>query len=400
LISAHQLILLGGILGLCGILAGLASARFSAPLLLLFLVIGMLAGEEGPGAVAFDDFEAAYLIGSVALAIILFEGGLKTDRRMLKVGLWPALALATAGVGITAGIVGLAGVWALSLPLTFALLAGAVLAPTDAAAIATLVRQADLGLPERTDAVLEVESGLNDPMSVFLTIVLTQLLVTPADFGAVDALVLFAQEMVGGAALGAGGGFLILQALRRLPPDTGLHAPLALMAALALFGLAQTLGASGFLAVYIAGAAAGEVGRPVARAVERFFEAFGWLAQLVLFLLLGLLVTPSAMLPLVPGTLLIAAVLILVARPAACAVCLLPFGCSWREAAFISWAGLRGAVPIYLTLIPVLKGVPEAQILFAATFAIVLVSLVVQGWTIGPAARLLGIGGKPEAPAG
>lgn len=392
--TAHHLILLGGALGLLGIAAGLLSARLGAPLLLAFLGLGMLAGKDGPGGVVFDDFRAAYLIGSAALAIILFEGGLKTRPATLRAALWPALALATAGVAITAGVV--AAMFALCVappwpyPLwTLALLVGASLAPTDAAAVALLLRRARVAVPERVAATLEMESGLNDPVSVFLTVLVTNYLLTPGIVTAGQAALLLARETAGGAALGLAGGWALLFALRRMEAEAALCPVLALMGALALFGAAQSLGASGFLAVYLAGVAAGTGGHRSSAAVEHFFEAFGWLAQIVLFLMLGLLVTPYE-LPMTWAVPAVTATLILLARPVACLVCLPPFGFTWRETAFASWVGLRGAVPVYLTTIPLLAGVRDAQFMFGPTFVVMVISLVVQGWTIVPAARLLG----------
>ncbi|MBR0682671.1 potassium/proton antiporter [Roseomonas eburnea] len=400
--AAHHLILLAGALGLLSIFVGLFSARFGTPLLLVFLAIGLLFGKEGPVGLVFNDFQTAYLIGSVALAVILFEGGLKTKRSMLKIALWPALALATAGVAITAGVVGL--VFALlpppPLPYSFwviALLVGSILAPTDAAAVATVLRRAGLALPERITAVLEVESGLNDPMSVFLTVLLTQQVLTPGSFTVEHAALLFAKEMGGGALLGVGGGYLLLLVLRRLVAETALYPVLALMGALLLFGAAQSLGASGFIAVYLAGVVVGTAEHRSGPAVGHFFEAIGWLAQIVLFLMLGLLATPHTILS-VPWFVFaaITATLLLVARPIACSACLLPFGFTLRETAFVSWVGLRGGVPIYLVIIPMLAGMTDVKLLFESAFVVVVISLIVQGWTIGPAARLLGFRGRRE----
>ena len=251
--AAHELILLGGALGLLSVFAGLVSQRIGAPLLVVFLLLGMLAGEDGPGGIAFSDFPAAYLIGGVAMAVILFQGGLATSRRMLRLAMWPALALATVGVGATAVVV--AGVVVLLSPLTWpgALLVGAVVAPTDAAAVASLLGRARLAVPARVTAVLEVESGLNDPMSVFLTVLLTTALRAPGGVTIAQAALLFADEMGGGALLGIAGGVATLIALRRLPVEAALAPILALAAAMALFGGAQFVGASGFLAVYLMG---------------------------------------------------------------------------------------------------------------------------------------------------
>ena len=399
--TAHHLILVAGALGLLSIIAGLFSARFGTPLLLVFLAIGILVGMEGPVGLVFNDVQSAYLIGSVALAVILFESGLKTKRSMLKIALEPAAALATVGVAITAGIICATFVLLPPPPAPYspwlvALLIGTILAPTDAAAVAMVLRRARLALPKRVTAALEVESGLNDPMSVFLTVLLTQQALAPGSFTVAHAAMIFAEEMGGGTLLGVGGGYLMLLVLRRLQVENAVYPVLALMGSLLLFGAAQSIGASGFIAVYLAGVIVGNSERQSTPAVEQFFEALGWLAQIVLFLMLGLLVAPHMILP-VPWIVLGATTmaLLLVARPIACVICLLPFGFTLRETAFMSWAGLRGAVPIYLVIIPMLAGISDAKFLLVPIFAVVVISLIAQGWTIAPAARLLGFGKQP-----
>jgi cell volume regulation protein A len=401
--AAHHLIFLAGALGLLSIFVGLFSNRFGTPLLLVFLAIGIFFGKEGPVGLVFNDFQAAYLIGSVALAVILFEGGLKTKRSRLKTALWPALALATAGVAITAGVVGAMFALLPAPPSPYpawviALLIGAILAPTDAAAVAMLLRRAQLALPERVTAALEIESGLNDPMSVFLTLLLTQQLLAPGSFTVGHAAMRFAEEMGGGTLLGLGGGYILLLVLQRLA-DTALYPVVALMGALLLFGATQSVGASGFIAVYLAGVVVGTTEHRSRPVVENHFESMSWLAQIVLFLMLGLLITPHMILS-APWFVLAAtsAALILVARPVACLACLLPFGFTLPEAAFISWVGLRGAVPIFLVILPMLSGITDAKFLFEPTFMVVVISLVAQGWTIAPAARLLGFRGQPAQP--
>jgi NhaP-type Na+/H+ and K+/H+ antiporter len=388
--TAHELILLGGVLGLISVFAVVIGSRFNAPILLLFLVLGMLAGEDGPGRIQFANFGSAYLIGSIALAIILFTGGLKTERGMIRVALWPSVLLATIGVALTAVFVGVAAVCFFRLPWTEALLIGSVLAPTDAAAVNTLLEAARVAVPERVTSALEIESGLNDPMSVFLTVLLVEILTSAGSFTLARAVIFFLKEMMGGVFIGILGGFLLLRLLRKLPVPPPIYPILALACVLVVFGGAQIVGASGFLAVYLMGVIIGTNRFDSERAVVYASEAFAWLAQIALFLMLGLLVTPHQMVPLVRPILLISTVLVLVARPIATFACLLPFGYSSRETAFASWVGLRGAVPIYLTIIPVLAGSRNAPLLFGATFGVVIASLVLQGWTISPAARILG----------
>ena len=392
--SAHELILVGALLGVLSIFAGLLSRRLGAPVLLVFLVLGMLAGEDVPGGILFDDFYTAYLIGSVALAVILFEGGLKTHLAMLRLAFWPALVLAVVGVGITAGLVAIDVVLRVDVPFAAAMLVGAAVAPTDAAAVNTLLRRARLALPDRVTALLEVESGLNDPMSIFLTIMLIRILIEPDWATPSHAALLFVREMAGGAAIGVAGGAMLGFLLRRLVMEPATAMVLVLAFGLALFGLAQVLGTSGFLSIYIAGVMAGATEHRAHREVEHFCEGLAWLAQIVLFLMLGMLVTPHELIPYIPGGMLAAVVLIIIARPVAVFGCLLPFGFSLRESAFASWVGLRGAVPIYISIIPALADPRRDSRFFAVVFVMVVVSLIVQGWTIGPAARLLGFGRK------
>ena len=394
LVRSHQLILLGGGLGLLSIVAGLISRRVGAPVLLVFLAIGMLAGDDHVFGIPFDDFGSAYLIGSVALAVILLEGGLKTPVSMLRLAFWPAAVLATIGVGVTAGILGAVVSLIDGVPLVLALLAGAAAAPT--AAVAVLLRRAGAALPERLFALLEVESGLNDPMSVFLTFLLMRLIAEPGSIGVGGAALLFLQEMVGGAALGVAGGWTLAESLKRLPLEAPLAPVLVLTGGLAVFGLAQLIGTSGFLATYVAAVITGATQHRARQDVEHFFEGMAWLAQIVLFLMLGLLVTPEELPPYLPGAVIGAAVLILLARPVALFFCLLPFRFNLREIAFASWVGLRGAVPIHLSIIPGLADPHRDQRLFAGIFILVIASLVVQGWTVAPAARLLGFGREPK----
>jgi len=383
--ASHQLILLCSVLVLLSIFAGLFSARLGAPLLLVFLGLGTLAGDEGPGGILFRDFHAAYLIGSVSLAIILFDGGLRTDPGAIRRALWPSLALATVGVIATAAIVGAAAVLFFSTSWIRGFLVGAIVAPTDAAAVSALLHLRGLELRARVAGTLELESGINDPLSVLLTALLVSLLL--------------AREVVGGGAFGVGGGYLLLALINRMEATPGLYPILALAGASALFGGAQTAGASGFLAVYLAGLILGAHRHRATQIINQAFDAFAWLSQIVLFLMLGLLVTPSALVPILGPSLLIAVVLMLVARPVAVALCLLPSRYTTLEIAFISWVGLRGAVPIFLAIIPVLAGLPDAAAFFGVAFIVVLTSLIIQGWTVAAAARMFDLDVPPLQPA-
>ena len=387
--ASHQLILLGSALVLLSIFAGLFSARFGAPLLLVFLGLGMLAGEEGPGGIVFHDFRAAYLIGSIGLAIILFDGGLRTDPGDVRRALWPSLALATIGVIVTAAIVGAAAALLFSTSWTGGLLVGAIVAPTDAAAVSALLHLRRLELRARVAAILEVESGINDPVSVLLTVLLVQLLLAPVPLTASHIAVLLAQEVVGGAAFGIGGGYVLLALINHLEATSGLYPILALAGATARFGGAQAAGASGFLAVYLAGLILGSHRHRATQVIDQAFDAFAGLSQIILFLMLGLLVAPTALVPALAPSLAVAAVLMLAARPLAVGLCLFPFRYTASEITFISWVGLRGAVPIFLAIIPLLAGLAHAATFFGVAFIIVLTSMIVQGWTVAAVARLL-----------
>jgi cell volume regulation protein A len=383
---ANQLILLGALLVVAAIVAARASARAGAPVLLVVLVLGMLVGEDGIG-VQFGDFGAAYLIGSVALALILFDGGLKTRREAFALAGAPAAVLATIGVLITAGVTALAAALAFGLAPLPALLVGSMVAATDAAAVFFLMHLQGVQVAPRVAATLELESGLNDPMAVFLTVAVVGLLSAGQGRLEVGLLLDFAWQMAGGLALGLGGGLLIATAVNRLGLAEGLVPILCAMLALALFAGAQLAECSGFLAVYLAGIVVADRRRRYDQAIDRFSDAMTWLAQIVMFLMLGLLVTPSALLPMLGPALAVALALAFVARPLAVALCLAPFGYGKRETAFVAWVGLRGAVPLYLAIPPVLAGVEGAHAVFAIAFVVVLTSLVLQGWTVLATAR-------------
>ena len=393
--ASHQLILLGSVLVLLSIFAGLFSARLGAPLLLVFLGLGMLAGAQGPGHILFRDFPAAYLIGSVSLAIILFDGGLRTDPGAIQRALLPSVALATVGVIATAAIVGAAAVLLFSTSWIRGLLVGAIVAPTDAAAVSALLHLRGLELRARVAGTLELESGFNDPTSILLTVLLVSLLLAPAPLTGTHIAAQLAWEAAGGGAFGVLGGYLLLALINRVEATPGLYPILALAGAGALFGGAQTAGASGFLAVYLAGLILGTHRHRATQIINQAFDAFAWLSQIVLFLMLGLLVAPSDLVPILGPSLVIAVLLMLVARPVAVALCLLPFRYSTREIVFISWVGLRGAVPIFLAIIPVLAGAPDAAVFFGVAFIVVLTSLIIQSWTVAATARMFDLDVPP-----
>ena len=399
-----QVILVGAGLVTLSIFAGIVSSRIGAPLLLVFLVLGMLAGEDGPGGIRFDDFRFAYLFGSAALAIILFDGGLRTPLASFSAALWPALLLATVGVCVTAGITGAAAHALLHLGWLESLLMGSVVASTDAAAVFFLLHLRGRRLKDRVSATLEVESGLNDPMAVFLTLLLVTLITSGAERVTLSTLELFARgfalQVTGGAAAGLLGGVLLVHLINRLPLASGLYPIFAVAGALVIYSGTQEFGGSGFLAVYLAGLIVGNRRHKGTLLIARFHDGLSWLCQIAMFLMLGLLVNPTRLVPLLAPALAVAAVLIFVSRPLAVLACLLPFRFTARELAFVSWVGLRGAVPIFLATIPVLAGVPQAHALFAIAYVVVLASLVVQGWTVTQAARRLDLElpPRPDAP--
>ena len=382
-------ILVGALLLLVSIVASDISSRMGAPLLLVFLGLGMLAGEDGPGGIRFNNFDIAYLVGTLALAVIIFDGGMRTRREMFRVALWPAASLATLGVVVTAGLVGTFAAWMLGLHWMQGLLLGAIVGSTDAAAVFSLLRHAGTGLKERVEATLEMESASNDPMAIFLTVALLELLATGRGEINATVLVSFAQQFGLGALLGVAGGALLVWLINRLTLATGLYPLLAMSGGLFVFAVTAQLGGSGFLAVFLAGLMLGNSRMQAAQNILRVHDGLAWLSQIVLFLILGLLLNPSELLEVATPAIAIAAFLMLVARPAAVALSLLPFRFPWREQLFISWVGLRGAVPVVLALFPLLYGADHARLYFNVAFFIVLISLLLQGWTIAPAARWL-----------
>ena len=381
-------ILLGAVLVMAGILSSLLALRFGAPLLLAFLVIGMLAGDSGPGHIEFDDVRTTYLVGSVALALILFDGGLRTRFQAIRAVLAPSLVLATIGVLLTALITAPVAKYALDLNWTEALLVGAVVASTDAAAVFLLVHAQGLRLRPRVGATLEAESGSNDPFAIFLTLMLVEF-ISIGHSSPAHVLLELSREAVLGAIVGVIGGRLIVIALNRVALPQGLHAPFVATMALVIFGVAQLLHASGFFAVYLAGIIVGNHPTRAHNSVVTFLDAATWLAQIVMFVLLGLLVSPQRLGASAGPAVVVALVLMLVARPVAVFLCLAPFRFNWREKIFIAWTGLRGAVAIFLASIPMLVGLSKAYLYFDVAFVVVLISLLLQGWTLAYAARRL-----------
>jgi cell volume regulation protein A len=386
--SVSIAILLGAVLVMAGILSSLLALRFGAPLLLVFLLIGMLAGDSGPGQIEFSDVRTTYLVGSVALALILFDGGLRTRFQTIQAVLVPSMVLATAGVLLTALITAPVARFALDLNWTESLLVGAVVASTDAAAVFLLVHAQGLRLRPRVGATLEAESGSNDPFAVFLTLMLVEF-ISVGQSTAGHVAMEFLREAVLGAVVGVIGGRLVVLALNRVALPQGLHAPFVTTAALVIFGAAQIGHASGYLAVYLAGIIIGNRPTRAHNSVVTFLDAATWLAQIVMFVLLGLLVEPHRLTSSALPAVVVALVLMFVARPVAVFLCLAPFRFNWREKTFIAWTGLRGAVAIFLASIPMLVGLSKAYLYFDVAFVVVIISLLAQGWTLAVAARKL-----------
>lgn len=391
------LLLVTGAMLILGILSSKVADRVGMPGLVLFLGLGMLAGSDGLG-IAFEDYDLANRIGSLALGLILFDGGLRTSAASLREAWKPALVLATLGVVITAGVTGAAAAWLLGVPLLVGLLLGGIVGSTDAAAVFSVLRTSGLKLPDRLASTLEVESGSNDPMAVFLTLGLTGVIAGTSG-GASGLAALLGLQMGVGAVVGVGVGVAGAWVVNRIRLDhAGLYPVLVLAVGMVSFGLAAVLHGSGFLAVYLTGLVLADRVQVFRRGILLFHDATAWLGQILLFVMLGLLSFPSQLLGVVGPALGVALVLLLVARPLAVVLSTLPFGFRPREVAFVSWVGLKGAVPITLATFPLTAGIAGAETLFNVVFFVVIVSAVTQGWSLAAVAKRLGLG-RPADPA-
>jgi cell volume regulation protein A len=386
------LLFASSILILLSILANKASGRLGVPSLLLFLGLGMVAGSEGPGGIAFDNYSLAYSIGSFSLAIILFDGGLRTDMKKIKPVWTSACLLSSLSVIMTAVLTGIFAHFVLRLNYAQSALLGSIVSSTDAAAVFSILRSQSIGLRGSVKPLLEFESGSNDPTAIFLTFASLQYALMPESFGALEFASIATKQLILGAALGWGGGRLLAWGINHIRlDDIPLYSVLVLAATLLIFSGTSLVGGSGFLAVYIMGFTIGNEKLLHRAGIERFHDALAWISQILLFLTLGLLVYPSHLIPVAGKGLALAAFLIFVARPISTFTSLPGRLLNVKEKIFISWVGLRGAAPIILAILTVTNKVEGAEELFNLVFFVVLVSILVQGSTIPWMARKLGL---------
>ena len=386
--------LIVAVLLLSTVLAGSLSSRFGLPAMIGFLALGMVAGSDGLFGIMFSDYALAQTIGVACLIFILFSGGLDTDWKLVRPIVAPALVLSTAGVLISAGVVGAAAVLLLDFTPTQGFLLGAVVASTDAAAVFAILRGQGGALRRDLTGLIELESGSNDPMAIFMVGAALVLVATP-QAPLLPFVPAFLIQMAVGAAVGIGVGYLLPSLIKRMRlRGSGLSLVVSIAAALFSYGFAAVVGGNGFLAAYLAGLVAGNRDYNARRTISLFQDGLAWLAQVVMFLTLGLLVFPSQLPEVVGPGLAVTAVLMLVARPLSVFVCLAPFRAfDWRAKLFVSWAGLRGAVPIVLATFPIMAGVPGAQTIFNIVFFVVVASSLLQGPTLGWVAKKLGVDG-------
>ncbi len=388
-VSIENILFVGSVLLLVSIIAGRTIRQIGIPTLILFLVIGMLAGSEGIGGIYFDDAHLAQFIGIVALNFILFSGGLDTDWKSIRPVLWKGVALSTIGVFVTALCVGLFMHYVFGFSIPEGMLLGAVISATDAAAVFSILRIKGIGLKGFLRPLLELESGSNDPMAYFLTISLTSI-VASGKTNFAELIPHFLVEFMLGGAIGLAMGKLSVLLINRIRMETeGLYPVLTIGLAIFTYAVTDELGGNGFLAIYLCALVIGNSRMVHRRSIMRFYDGQAWLMQIILFLTLGLLVFPSRIMPLVGMGLLISAFLIFIARPVGVFVSLLFSKLNVRSKLFLSWVGLRGSVPIVFATYPLLAGISKADLIFNLVFFISVTSVLLQGTTLSLVARLL-----------
>lgn len=394
--ASQEFITIALLLTTAGVLLVLSAAlgrtveRLGLPIIFVFLALGMLAGSEGIGGVEFDDHRLAFRLGTAALVLILLDGGFNTSLHSVRQALWPAVVLATVGVGLTAALVAVFARW-LGMSWHEALLLGAIVSSTDAAAVFAVLRGSGLRLSERVGSTIELESGINDPMAVILTIAATALALGERTSAAQVAIGI-PMQLVIGAVVGLAIGLAARGLLLRVRLSTaGLYPVLTLGVAFLTFGAATFIGGSGLLAVFITAVLLGASPLPYRSGLSRIHDALAWLSQVVMFLMLGLLVFPSQLMQAAGSGFLVALWLTFIARPAVVLLCLLPFRYPPREVVYVGWVGLRGAVPIVLASYPVFSGVPGAERVFNVVFFVVVMSAIFPGVTLRRVTRWLGL---------
>jgi potassium/hydrogen antiporter len=387
-LTLDNIILVGSILLFVGLIASRTN-RFGIPSLLFFLLVGMLAGSDGPGGIDFYDPKAANFIGAIALSFILFSGGLETKWNDIKPVFWQGVTLSTLGVFLTALILGVCVSLLTDFTLTEGLLLGSVVSSTDASAVFSILRSKSIGLKGNLRPLLELESGSNDPMAFLLTLIFTLILTVPGT-GVGNSLVLFFKQMVLGAGIGIGMGWLMHRIINWIKLEAeGLYSVLLISLMLFTFGFSSLVGGNGFLSVYISACILGNKDFIHKKSLIKHFDGQAWMMQIIMFITLGLLVFPKQMLPFFGMGLLVSGLLIFVARPLSVFITMAPFKQDARKKVFLSWVGLRGAVPIILALYPLTAGVQKANIIFSMVFFISVTSVLIQGTTLPLVARWL-----------